>query len=110
MNLWRSTTVVLLMLAKSACSVIALSGVSEAAPYALSTASQSGKFQGKLDAALGMGKEDDDFNTLETPLLSREDNGRVQEALLVNPFHEGVAREVAESPDLLKPWSRQDRI
>ena len=65
-----------------------------------------GKFQGKLDAALGMEKEDDDFNTLETPLLSREDHGRVQEALLVNPFHEGVAREVAESPDLLKPLSR----
>ena len=48
------------------CHWASLSGVSEAAPCAPSPASQSGKFQLKLDAALGMGKEDDDFHTKET--------------------------------------------
>ena len=49
------------------CHWASLSGVSDAAPYALSPASQSGKFQRKLDAALGMEKEDDNFYTMETP-------------------------------------------
>ena len=89
------------------CHRTSLCGVSEAAPYAHSPASQSGKFQRKLDAALGMEKEDDDFYTMETPLLCREDHERVQEAMLVNPPHESLAREVAESPDLLKSWSRK---
>ena len=54
-----------------------------------------------------MEKEDDDFCTMETPLLTREDNERVQEAVLVNPLHVSFARQVAESPDLLKSWSRK---
>ena len=49
------------------CHWVSLSGVSEAAPYALPPAPRSGKFQSKLDAALGTGKEDDDFYTRETP-------------------------------------------
>ena len=81
--------------------------MSDSVPCAPSPASQSGKFQRKLDATLGMKKEDDDFYTMETPLLSREDHERVQEAMLVNPLHESVAREVAESPDLLESWSRK---
>ena len=60
------------------CHWASLSGVSDAAPCALSPTSQSGKFQRKFDAALGMGKEDDDFYTMEIPLLSREDHERVQ--------------------------------
>ena len=42
-----------------------------------------------------------------TPLLSREDHERLQEAMLVNPPHESFAREVSVSPDLLKFWSRK---
>ena len=57
----------------------------------LSPASQSGKFQRKLDAALGMVK----------------DHERFQEAMLDHPAHERFAPEVAESPDLLKSWSRK---
>ena len=76
--------------------------MSEAVLCALSPASQSGKFQRKLDAALGMEKEDDDFNTMGTPLLSREDHERVQEAMPVNPFLESFARKVSKSHDLLK--------
>ena len=81
--------------------------MSDAAPCAPSPSSQSGKFQRKLDAALGMGKEDDDFYTMETPLLSREDHECDQEAMPVNPLHESFAREVAGSPDLLESWSRR---
>ena len=95
------------MLAKSACSVIGHEECPHAAPCALSPASQSGKFQLKLDAALGMGKEYDDFCTMETPLRSREDHQRVREATVVNPPHESFAREVAESPEFLECWSRE---
>ena len=67
------------------CHWASLSGVSDAAPRAPSPASQLGKFQRKLNAAPGMRKEDDDFYTKETPLLSREDHERAQEAMLANP-------------------------
>ena len=83
------------------CHCSSLSEMSDAAPAAQSPASQSGKFQCKLGAALGMGKEDD-FYTMEAPLLGREDHERVQEAMLVNPLHESFARDVAESPDFVE--------
>ena len=51
------------------CRWASQSGMSDAAPYAPSPASQSGKFQPKLDAALGMGKEDNDFYTMEAPTV-----------------------------------------
>ena len=65
----------------------------------------SAKFQRKLDAALGTGKEDD-FYTMETPLLSREDHERVQEAISPTRKFCPRSRGVPRFAGVLEPRDR----
>eukprot|EP00959_Pyramimonas_sp_CCMP1952_P454458 9469938-Pyramimonas_sp.AAC.1 len=80
-------------------------GVEQAERFKLSPTSQSGKFQRKLDTALGFEEMDSRLYFMETPGVGRYDEARCPQTVSTTPPHEAIASEIEKDPYILESWS-----
>ena len=88
-----------------ACYYMTQAGWEQAAPYALSPDSQSGKFQDKLDTALDFTKDNTSYYPVLAPMKNAHTGERETGTVLMGLPHEMIDRELNEKPQLVEQFA-----